>query len=160
MKKRMISSPNDRLDPHLVGPQIKSLGNLVMRFLESESSAEGFDDATCSNGWILRYLRQNEGRDVYQKDLEKEFCITRSTASKVITLMEQKGYIVRRTVEGDGRLRRLELTEKANQLMEHRRRTGNKAEKTLTAGLSEAEVEEFFRITNKMKENMLSAVEK
>ena len=160
MKRRIMPPPSDRCNHHLVGPQIKSLGNLVMRFLESENTAEGFDDATCSNGWILRYLRENEGRDVYQKDLEKEFCITRSTASKVITLMEQKGYIVRRTVEVDGRLRRLELTEKANQLMEHRRRTGNKAEKTLTAGLSEAEVEEFFRITNKMKENMLSAVEK
>ncbi len=146
--------------PRLVGPQIKSLGNLVMRFLESENTAEGFDDATCSNGWILRYLRENGDRDVYQKDLEKEFCITRSTASKVITLMEQKGYIRRCTVEGDARLRKLELTDKAEILMEHRRRTGDKAEKNLTAGLSDAEVEEFFRLTNIMKENMRGAVEK
>ena len=152
--------PREMRDLRLVGPQIKSLGNLVMRFLESESAAEGFDDATCSNGWILRYLRDHEDSDVYQKDIEKEFCITRSTASKVITLMEQKGYIKRSTVEGDGRLRKLTLTEKAHSLMEQRRRTGDKAEKTLTAGLSEAEVEEFFRLTNKMKENMLSAVEK
>ena len=143
----------------LVGPQIKSLGNLVVRFLDSENSREGFDDASCSNGWILRYLKDHEGTDVFQKDLEREFCITRSTASKVITLMEQKGYIKRNTVEGDARLRKLTLTEKSKELMEHRRRTGDKAEKTLRAGLTDEEIEEFFRITNKMKENMMSAVE-
>ena len=58
-------------------------------------------------------MAQNNDKDIYQKDLEKKFSVTRSTASKVVKLMVQKGLIVREEVESDARLKKLILTEKA-----------------------------------------------
>ena len=39
--------------------------------------------------------------DIYQKDIEAHFGITRATASKVITLMEKKGLIQRVSTESE-----------------------------------------------------------
>ena len=50
-------------------------------------------------------------------DLEKEFDITRSTASKNVDLLVENGFIVREQVDYDARLKKLVLTEKAKEVL-------------------------------------------
>ncbi len=64
-------------------------------------------------GGILGYLYHNRERPVYQKDIEKEFRISRATATNTLQVMEKNGLIVRRSQDRDARLKRIFMTEEA-----------------------------------------------
>lgn len=52
-------------------------------------------------------------REIYQKDLEEEFHIRKSTATGILQLMEKKGFIERKSVKTDARLKSIVPTPKA-----------------------------------------------
>ena len=144
-----------------IGLEIRSLGNLTMRVFDKKSHKEKIDAATGTNGWILRFLAEaeEEGRDVYQKDVESKFCITRSTVSKVLSLMEQKGLIERRNVQGDARLKKIVMTDKARELHTLMKNDVIMLESILRGGLSEEEIETFYTLTEKIKNNLKESLE-
>ncbi len=74
-----------------MGIEIRALDNQIKRLIDSKIQKSAFCRLTGSNGWIIDYIRKKSPKPVYQKDLEAEFNITRSTASKVLNLMEEKG---------------------------------------------------------------------
>lgn len=74
----------------LIGMELRSLQNLIRRYFEYSAHKEQVEKVTGTNGWIIGFLSENSEKDIYQKDLEEKFTITRSTASKVLNLMEQK----------------------------------------------------------------------
>ena len=77
---------------YFISIELHKLSNYVMRFIDSNIKANYNYPISGVNGWIVRYIANQEkhGKDAYQKDLEREFGITRSTASKVILLMEER----------------------------------------------------------------------
>ena len=79
--------------------------NISAKMLET-----GLDQETIANGRIIGYLRHNTDKVIYQKDIEKATGLTKSAISNILTFMEKKGYIVRKSVEGDARLKKIELT--------------------------------------------------
>ncbi len=139
---------------------IKTLDHVIERHVVCISLKNGMDRVTVMHGWIIGYLYENQGRDIFQKDLESRFCIARSTVTNILKLMEKKGYIERVSVERDARLKKLVLTEKARSLQ---RRNfldmHNLAEKRLTQGISEEDLAVFVRVAKKMKENMDDRIE-
>lgn len=120
--------------------------HLAQRNLDEEMSS--------TNARIIRFLSANEESDVYQKDVEKEFGITRSTASRVLVLMEQKGLIIRSGVEHDARLKKLTLTEKSRHFSDMMRENGREADEQLLSGFSPEEREQLFGFLDRMSENM------
>lgn len=87
------------------------------RFDRVVAAESGGDLLTGRNIWVLRYVRDHDGEDVFQKDLETAFKIRRSTISRTVELMEQKQLLVREAVNGDARLKRLRLTPKAERVL-------------------------------------------
>ncbi|SPU25488.1 MarR family transcriptional regulator [Bifidobacterium bifidum] len=63
------------------------------------------------------FLDRNRNREIYQHTIEQKFCITRSTASRVLALMEKKGLIARESVAHDARCKRIVLTDKADAIV-------------------------------------------
>ena len=63
--------------------------------------------------WVIGYLSEHEGKDVFQRDLEEEFSVRRSTATGILQLMEKNELITREPVSHDARLKKLVLTPKA-----------------------------------------------
>ena len=55
-----------------IGFQLRMLQNEVVRFIDQRARAEGLDEVTQSNGWILKTLYENQNRDIFQKDIETE----------------------------------------------------------------------------------------
>lgn len=108
----------------------------------SEQSCEGVSTGTHCR--IIRYLSEHQERDVYQRDVEKEFGITRSTASRVLTLMEEKGLILRESVETDARLKKLTLTEKARQCSDVMMQNGRSVDQQLLRGFTPEEEDQLF----------------
>lgn len=137
-----------------IGVELRSLSHLIMRQIEKDPRKQAIDAITGTNGWIIGYLLEQEGQAVYQKDLEAEFGITRSTASKVVILMEKKGLIVRKSVAHDARLKKLELTPRAKELGEIMKTHQEQTEHRLMRGFSEEETATLFCYIQRMKENM------
>jgi len=134
-----------------LGRYFGAIHNGVGRHMENNGCCEG---ATAKNGWIIGYLYKNRDRIVYQKDLEKEFNITRSTASKVVILMEKKGLVERHAAPDDARLKQLVLTEKGEALVKEIDERRKQMEEVLKAGFREDELEVFKSYLARVIENL------
>ena len=91
---------------------------------------------------ILCLIEHNSlaGKEVYQRDIEAEFKIRRSSVSSVLDTMEKNGYIIRQSVESDGRLKKLALTDKAKKFGCEHRKAIDAFEENIIKGFSEEEI--------------------
>jgi len=109
---------------NLIGHEIKILSNLIKRHISS--NAEKHDDTDEENNivvsndeltgmqsFIIRYLYDNGSKEIFQRDIEKNFNIRRSTATVILQRMEKRELIEKVSVSYDARLKKLELTPKA-----------------------------------------------
>lgn len=131
-----------------------SLHHLIGRRAANSPARKSLDRITGTNGWIIGYLASKGEKEVFQRDLEKEFTITRSTASKIVNLMVQKGLIIRESVPHDARLKRLVLTPYSWELAKEMRDDRDSMEAMLTEGLTDEQLRVFFECVDKMKENI------
>lgn len=141
-------------DKKRVGRKLRILNNLLRRHIDNSCTKKKIDDMTGTNGWIIAYIDRNSDKPVYQRDLEREFGITRSTASKVVILMEKKGFISHEAAEHDARLKRLVLTERSREIVSMMDADAKKTEKKLTAGFSDGELAALRGYLDRMIENM------
>lgn len=137
-----------------ISMQLHSLANMSVRYMDNNSHKKLVDSITGTNGWILAVLDRNQHKDVFQKDLEEWFGITRSTVSKVVNLMVQKGLVERTSVDYDARLKKLSLTEKSKELTEYMHEDHKKMEEVLTAGFSDDEKKQLASYIERMKNNL------
>jgi DNA-binding MarR family transcriptional regulator len=140
-----------------VGKAIRSLNNMIARrFDAGRPDREVLERITGTNGWVIGYLVEETraGREVCQRDLERAFGVTRSTVSKVLDLMAQKGLIERQSVERDARMKKLVLLPKAIELSERMRAHGESVERALLSGFSPEEVQTLFNYIDRMKKNL------
>ena len=114
--------------------------------------------STRYHGRIVCYLNNRRGENVYQRDIEEEFGIRRSTATRLLQLMESNGLIVREPVSSDARLKKITITEKGIAFDAKVRGEIDRFEAALTQSFTEKELEEFFRLTEKLR-NTLSGME-
>lgn len=137
-----------------IGLTVRKLSNLIKRDIESSPSRIGVDTIKGVNGWAIRYFYENSDKDIFQKDFEERFSIRRSTASKILKTMEEKGYIKRVSVESDARLKKIILTDTAIEV--HKRITADIAarEKRLRQNVTEQELETFFKVMEKFTANL------
>ena len=78
------------------------------------------DSLTNKQRHVLHYiLLQSMSRDIYQKDVEAEFQIRRSTATGILQLLEKNGFILRKAEDRDARLKKIVPTEKAEKVRAH-----------------------------------------
>ena len=136
-----------------IGCKINYVSNIIKREIEKLESIEALERVSGTNSFILVYISEKE--IVFQKDIEKEFGITRSTASKVISLMESKGMILRKSVRNDLRLKQLVLTDEAKMIVESVKKDLNSFEERLTLGLTKEDKDNLLSIMNKLENNIL-----
>ncbi|HHX95086.1 MAG TPA: MarR family transcriptional regulator [Clostridia bacterium] len=143
------------MPPKTIGHEVKSLSNLIRRYLHESAKNTELEDLTAMQGWIIAYLyHRGNGQEIFQRDIEKKFDVRRSTVTGVLKLMEQKGLITREPVEHDARLKSLKLTPKAVSLHEMVMQKFEEVENKLRSGLTEEEIEAFFEIIDKIKGNI------
>lgn len=139
-----------------VGHEVRTLYNAIRRVIDNSPVKRKVDDITGTNARIIVYLADRDGRDIYQRDIEKEFAITRSTASKVLMLMEKKGLIKRLAVEHDARLKKIIITEKSKELAKLMCLDRLETEKMLTKGFTDEEIKQFLGYIERFKKNIAS----
>ncbi|MDD3340105.1 MAG: MarR family transcriptional regulator [Lachnospiraceae bacterium] len=138
-----------------IGFEVKTLSNIIKRSLENEVFAGELQEMSGMQGWIIKYLaHQDQTKDFFQKDIEKKFDIRRSSATGVLQTMERNGLIRREPVESDARLKKLVLTQKAIILHQQIDKRFDRFDEKLHGGISQEELEVFFRTIDKVKKNL------
>ena len=139
---------------HTIGFEIRTRANMIRREANSRPAMQDAGNLTGMHGWVIGYLYERREEEVFQRDLEIEFNIRRSTVTGILQLMERNGLILRLPVPQDARLKRLVLTEKAISLHEKVILEIHEVESKLRHGLSEEELSAFFRTIDRIKANL------
>lgn len=134
-----------------IGHEIKALDHIMQRKMIMIASKSGLDKVTVMHGWIIGYLSHNINTDIYQKDIESEFAISRSTVTNILKLMEKKGYITRTSVESDARLKKISLTDKGKQTGAILQKAVDENEKVFNKLLDEDEKKNFLLLIKKLR---------
>lgn len=139
-----------------LGFQINTLSHCIRRRMDGflAKVQTGGDGITGPQGRILGWIARHPDQDLFQRDLEREFHIRRSTATGLLQLLERDGLIIRRPVPYDARLKKLCLTERGeavhaavySQIME--------MENRLRQGLTDEEIHTFLQIIAKIRKNL------
>lgn len=129
---------------------VSKLSNKLRRRLDMLSSRKDFSG---SQGRTLHFLLA-QTQDVFQKDIEEEYSIRPSTASEMLKQMEQRGLIRRETVPYDNRLKKIVLTDKALVYRQQVMEDLTQLEQTLTRDIPPEDLEVFFRVIEKMMDNL------
>ncbi len=110
---------------------------------------------TVRQAWVLKFLVCQGDGAAAQRDIEERFSIRRSTASHMLTLMENNGYIKRVPVPEDARMKHIVVTEKG--LAAHERMADRliRFEAMLQKGMTDEELENFLSIIQRLEENIL-----
>ena len=146
-----------KLDPPWDGPQVipaqlRRVDNMIFRKINQFARANGVEQATPMHGWIIEYLYRHRDEQVFQRDIEREFSITRSTVTNILQLMERKGYIRRQSVPQDARLKQLVLTEEGVLFHEKTILSFHQTDDYVAGLLTEEENAELLRLLNKLRE--------
>lgn len=133
------------------GRYIGILANKIRRRRGELSNQEEFSGA---QGRTLHFLLAESCTDIYQKDVEQEFCLRPSTATCLLKQLEQQGMITRVPDSRDARLKKIVVTEKA---LAHKKKVIEELqqlERELADGISDEDMEVFYRVVEKMLENL------
>lgn len=104
---------------------------------------------------MLHYiLFESLKREIYQKDVEKEFQIRRSTATGTLQILEKNGFITRKPVEKDARLKKLVPTAKAEGVREHILENIRYIEELLVGNIPEEKLAVCREVLKQMSENL------
>ena len=145
------------LESKNIGIRFRMINNAIRRYIDRNSELKKeIDNVTCSNGWIIGHLCRMEelNKDVYQRDFETDFGITRSTVSKVLKLLEKKGMIERKAVSHDGRMKKIVLTDRSREIGRRMHEQGEKAEEQLTNGFTPEELQTLSGFLDRIQANL------
>lgn len=103
---------------------------------------------------IMKYIIENKGCDIYQRDLEKVLNIRRASVSGVLKTMEKNKLIERIIDENDTRIKKIILNAETEKIFEENRKKVEKLEKEVIDGISKEDLETFFNVITAMKKNI------
>lgn len=140
-------------DENSVGLTVRKLNSTVRRDIERTNSLKGIN-ARGVHGWAIKYFHDNKDKDIYQRDFEEKFAIRRSTATQFLKTMEKNGLIKRESVDSDARLKKIILTDRAEDILKFIEYDIKKREKLMKEGISEKELNTFFNVSKKIISNL------
>lgn len=139
----------------IVGYEIKTLDNLMTRKIVKTAKNLGYESLTTVQIRIMRYLFMNRDKEIYQKDIEKNFVVRRSTASGIINTMEKNGMVKREDSTLDLRVKRIVLTNKYIDRIGFLENMISEFQSELLDGISDSDLNTFFSVIDKMKKNLI-----
>lgn len=134
--------------------QLHRTSRLIKRYLDNSHTKSYIDNVTGNHGYIIGYIYENSDRDIFQRDIEKEFSLRGSTVTNMLNLMEKNGLIERKSVDGDRRLKKIVLTQKAIEIQQRVIGDFEKLEKTIAKGIDKKDIEVFFSVLDKINSNI------
>ena len=139
---------------HTIGFELRTVNNMLHRQIIASENIKRVDELTGATGWLIGYLVHNRDRDIFQKDIEQRFAVGRSTVTNLLQLMEKKGFVRRESVKQDARLKKVILTEKGIASQESFEDIVEHIEEELSEGISEEELHIFYKVLDRINQNV------
>jgi len=136
-----------------VGYKMRLIHNRIHKQMEAKR-IENEGDITGMQRWALGYLNDHADCEIYQKDIEQEFNVSRATASNMLQIMERKELIRRESVSHDARLKKISLTQKAKNMVEKADVDIREMEQLITKGFNKEETEQLKQYLDRIMENI------
>ena len=135
-----------------IGKRINILAKRIHRTIDKEAAQYGLTGVQARILGFVYY--KSDKRDIFQRDIEEELGIRRSSVTSVLQLMEKNGYIQRVSVSEDARLKKIILTEKGLEIQENVYNFILKIEKSLRDELSEDEMKILVNLIDRLSEKI------
>ncbi len=143
---------NDKLK---LGLDISKINHILSRTMDAAVINAIDDNLTVSQAYVIDFICDRcKDKDVFQKDLEKEFDLKRSSISLMLNNMEKNGLIKRIAVSDDARLKKIVLTQKSIELYERISIAIDSVENKIAKNLTSEEIEVFNIVLNKIRNNL------
>lgn len=134
-----------------IGLHINKLSRIISRRVDAAVLNAIDDNITVSQAYVIDFITDNTDRDIFQKDLELEFGLKRSSVSLMLNNMEKNDLIKRLPVPGDARLKKIVLTEKASEISKKISVAIDSVESRVAESLGEEEVHLLLNMLNKIR---------
>ena len=143
-------------EPQDLGRMIGYCGHLCRLYTDKYLREAGYD-VTPVQSHTLGYLFCC-GREVNQRDLERELRLKPSTVNGIVGRLEDRGYISRRASPEDGRCRLVGLTEAGRRKVDEFQAALEETNRRFAAGLSPEERRQLAALLARMIENLENEV--
>ena len=137
-----------------LGLHIDKINRIISRKIDAAviSSIDG--KITLSQAYVIDFISDNSSRDIFQKDIEKEFDLKRSSVSLMLNNMEKNDLIKRLPVAEYARLKKIVLTEKSIELSKKISDAIDSGENQLANDITPEEIEVFYKVLGKIRNNL------
>ena len=136
-----------------VGYEIRTIHNLIGMHADRHMKKQN-KNLTPMQAWVIGFLYHRQEKDIYQKDIEERFDISRATATNMLKLMEKRELIVRKPVDHDGRLKKIFLTQKATNIQQSVMVHIDDMERMLVQGMTPEEIAQLKHLLKIVHENV------
>jgi len=131
-----------------IGREVNIFINKINRIVSNNMSKF---EMTGAQAHMINFIQNASLKgSVFQKDIEKEFDIRRSTATIALQIMEEKELIIKQSVPSDARLKKITLTEKGMAVQKIVNEIIVQSEKKLREALSDQELKTLLRVIEKL----------
>ena len=134
---------------------IKELEKGIVRKIMSETSHdEMYSKPSIAQMQIIKYILKHDGKTIYQRDLEEVFNLRRATISSILKTMEKNNVIIRVCDPNDARGKIVILSDDAKKFFKEKETLFKKLETILKKDISKEELEIFYKVILKMRDNI------
>lgn len=145
---------DEKLSKMHMGRMIHILSHQMKRNTCVEEMPYNSELTTMQKHVLKHILLETLHREIYQKDIEEEFQIRKSTVTGILKLMEKNGFIYRESVRKDARLKRIIPTKKAEVLRPDILAQIQRKEAALVEGIDPRDVTVCKRVMCQMFQNL------
>ncbi|MBC8631515.1 MAG: MarR family winged helix-turn-helix transcriptional regulator [Paeniclostridium sp.] len=138
-----------------LGLDISKIHHIISRKMDASVISAIDDNLTVSQAYVIDFI-SNEGKDkeIFQKDLEREFDLKRSSISLMLNNMEKSDLIERVPVTEDARLKKIILTQKSIKIYEKISTAIDSIENKLSENITPEEIKVFQSVLDKIRNNL------
>lgn len=137
-----------------LGLHIDKINRIISRKIDAAVIRSIDGKISLSQAYVIDFISDNSSRDIFQKDIEKEFDLKRSSVSLMLNNMEKNDLIKRVPVAEDARLKKIILTEKSIELSRKISDAIDSGENQVAKGITPEEIDVFYKVLGKIRNNL------
>ncbi|MFR3556912.1 MAG: MarR family winged helix-turn-helix transcriptional regulator [Paraclostridium sordellii] len=138
-----------------LGLDISKINHIISRKMDASVINAIDDNLTISQAYVIDFISiEGKHKEIFQKDIEREFDLKRSSVSLMLNNMEKSDLIERVPVTEDARLKKIILTEKSKKTYKKISIAIDSIENRLSEDITQEEIEVFQRVLEKIRNNL------
>jgi DNA-binding MarR family transcriptional regulator len=138
-----------------LGLDISKIHHIISRKMDASVISAIDDNLTVSQAYVIDFISiEGKDKEIFQKDLEREFDLKRSSISLMLNNMEKSDLIERVPVTEDARLKKIILTKKSIKLYEKISTAIDSIENKLSEDITPEEIKVFQGVLDKIRNSL------